>query len=144
MANGEKGHWVFGGIEREGGRCFLIEVLNRRADTLEVCIEEHILPGSHIVSDEWAAYANIEWTGHGIYEHSVIVHQQNLVDPSNASVDTQNIENMWMCAKQKLKRQFGTSRTLFPSYLHEFIYRNRCRSENIFKNFLVILGDNYA
>lgn len=139
-----EGHWVFGGIERESGRCFLVEVPNRRADTLQACIESHILPGSHIISDGWAAYANIAQIGYGIYEHSVVIHQQHFVNPNDANVHTQTIENTWMRAKRKLKRQFGTSRALFPSYLHEFVYRNRFRGEDIFNNYIVTLGDNYA
>lgn len=29
-----QGHWVFGGVERESGRCFMEVVLNMTADTL--------------------------------------------------------------------------------------------------------------
>jgi len=45
------GHWVFGGIERDSGKCFLIEVPDRCAATLQPLIEQYILPGSHIMSD---------------------------------------------------------------------------------------------
>lgn len=138
-----EGHWVFGGIERQSGRCFLVEVPDRRAVTLGNCISQYILPGSHIVSDGWAAYAHIDMIRQGIYTHSVIVHKNNFVDPYDPSSHTQNIENMWMRAKRKLKRQFGTSRPLFPSYLHEFVYRNRFRNSDVFANLLVTIGDNY-
>ena len=47
------------------------------------------------------------------------------VNPEDGEVHTQNIENTWMRAKRKLKRQFGTTRSLFPSYMHEFLLRNR-------------------
>lgn len=138
------GHWVFGRIERESGKCFLVEVPDRRAATLQALIEEHILPGSHIVSDGWAAYANIRHIRQGIYEHSVVVHQHHFVDPTDAEVHTQNVANLWMRAKRKLKRQFGTSRALFPSYLHEFVYRNQFLQQNLFPSFVVFIGDNYA
>ncbi|TRY64102.1 hypothetical protein TCAL_15271, partial [Tigriopus californicus] len=46
--------------EREAGDSFLVEVPNRRRRTLEALIENHILRGSHIMSDGWAVYANIE------------------------------------------------------------------------------------
>lgn len=139
-----EGHWVFGGIERESGRCFLVEVPDRRAVTLHACIEQHILPGSHIISDGWASYAHIDRICDGIYEHSVIVHERHFVDPNDDTAHTQNIENMWMRAKRKLKRQFGTSRQLFPQYLHEFIYRNQFRNNDIFPHFIITIGDNYA
>jgi transposase-like protein len=138
------GHWVFGGVERESGKCFLVTVPNRNAATLQALILKHILPGSHIMSDGWAAYAGIPALGGGIYEHSVVVHQHNFVDPMDCDVHTQSVENMWMRAKRKLKRQFGTSRALFESYLHEFAYRNFFTGKDLFNAFIVTLSDNYA
>lgn len=54
------------------------------------------------------------------YTHSVTIHERNFVHHDNVAIHKQNIENMWMRAKRKLKRQFGSSRELFASYLHEF------------------------
>lgn len=120
-----EGHWVFGAIERHSGRCCLIEVPNRRGDTLLPIIQQWILPGSRIISDGWAAYANINQIGGGIYVHDVIVHERNFVDPNDPSVHTQMIENTWMRAKKKLRRQHGTSAALFESYIAEFLWRQR-------------------
>ena len=50
-----EGHWVFGGVERGSNRCFMVEVPDRTAATLEALIQRYILPGSHIVSDGWSA-----------------------------------------------------------------------------------------
>ena len=58
-----------------------------------------------------------------MYTHSTVVHQEHFVDPDDNEVHTQSVENMWMRAKRKIRRQFGTSDALFPSYLHEFIWR---------------------
>ena len=138
-----EGHWVFGGIERDGGNCFLVVVPDRSAATLLQCIEDHILPGTHIISDGWAAYGNIPNIQNGIYSHSVVVHEHNFVDPNDPIVHTQNIENMWMRAKRKLKRQFGTSQALFPSYLQEFAYRNQFRHQELFGCVLMSISENY-
>jgi len=138
------GHWVFGGIERDSGKCFLIEVPDRCAATLQPLIEQYILPGSHIMSDGWAAHTNIDAIWHEIYLHSVIVHQRNFVDPHDPDVHTECVESMWMRAKRKLRRQFGTSRELFPSYLHEFMYRNKCQGQDMFQVFLQTVTKNYA
>lgn len=48
-----EGQWVFGGVERETGKCFLIPVERRDKDTLLVVIKEWILPGTLIISDCW-------------------------------------------------------------------------------------------
>lgn len=137
------GHWVFGGVERESGKCFLVEVPDRSAATLEAKIVQHILPGTVIMSDGWAAYRNIGQLQHGIYDHSVVVHDRNFVDPDDSSIHTQNIENLWMRAKRKLKRQCGTSRTLFPSYLREFEFRSIVGTGNIFAEFMLVIAEMY-
>lgn len=85
--------WIFGGIERHSGRCFLIEVEDRSRATLERHIMNHILPGSHIVSDGWSSYYNIENMNNSVYTHSTVIHEHNFVDPENPHIHTQNIEN---------------------------------------------------
>lgn len=52
--------WVFGGVERGTGRCFLVPVKNRKRETLMEVIRTWILPGTRIISDCWAAYNKIE------------------------------------------------------------------------------------
>ena len=51
-----EGHWVFGAVEKRTRRCFLVEVPDRTAATLGSIIRRWILPGTHIISDGWAAY----------------------------------------------------------------------------------------
>ena len=62
--------------------------------------------------------------------HDVVVHEDNFVDPDDRTIHTNNVENMWMRAKRQLKRNFGTSRELFPTYLCEFVWRQRVRAED--------------
>ena len=40
------GHWVFGGMERTTGECFLVEVEHRDAATLLPIIQQFVRPGS--------------------------------------------------------------------------------------------------
>ena len=95
------------------------------------------------MSDGWASYSGIEDIDGGIYEHHVVIHQSNFVDPNDRSVHTQLIENTWMRAKRKLRRQCGTSEELFPSYIHEFIWRNQYRPNNIFSEFIIAVNEHY-
>jgi len=104
------------GIERDSDKCFLIEVPDRCAATLQPLSEQYIPPGSHIMSDGWAA----------------------------SPMSIQNVLKTWMRAKRKLRQQFGMSRELFPSYLHEFMYRNKCRGQAMFQVFLQTAAENYA
>ena len=138
-----EGHWVFGGIERVSGKCFLVEVPDRTRETLEEKIRKYILPGSHIISDGWASYARIEDINDGIYTHQVIVHEEHFVDPDDPCIHTQNVENMWMRVKRKLRRQFGTSDALFTSYLHEFMWRGHFKNVPTFSALILCIWQFY-
>lgn len=50
-----------------------------------------------------------------------VVHQLNFIDTIDVDAHTQNVDNMQMHAKFKLKRQFDRSYDLFPVYLQEFM-----------------------
>ena len=96
------------------------------------------------MSNMWAVYVNIDTIGNGAYLHSSINHSQHLVHPIDQEIHTQNIEDMWMRAKRKLKRQFGTSEALMSSYLDEFIFQCTGNQEvSGFARFLVALRHNY-
>lgn len=45
----QSGHWVFGGIERETGKCFLVEVADRKEETLFALIEWFVYKISSMV-----------------------------------------------------------------------------------------------
>ena len=117
---------VFGGIYCGSKKCFLVEEERRDVETLLQLIEQWILPGTHIMSDGWAAYNQIEHIQNGIYTHEVIIHDRNFVAPVDPAINTQKVENMWMRAKRHLKYMFGTRLHLFETYLAEFMWR-KCR-----------------
>ena len=92
------GHWVFGGVERMTGECFLVEVAQRDAATLLPLIARFIRPGSIVYSDEWAAYNRINATT-GMH-HETVNHSLHFVDPVTGA-HTQGVESMWSSAKKK-------------------------------------------
>lgn len=85
------GHWVSGGIERVTSKCILCIVPDCSAVTLEPLILQHILPGSHIISDSWASYRNTGELGGLIYQHSIAVHERNFVQLDDPDIHIQNI-----------------------------------------------------
>ena len=137
------GHWVFGGVERLSRKCFLVEVPDRSAESLQNAILQNISPGTHIVSDGWASYTGIENLQDGIYSHSVVIHERNFVNPQDNDIHTQNIENLWMRVKRKLRQQFGTHKDLFTSHLHEFMWRQRYKDVPIFSAFIICVSCQY-
>ncbi|KAI9562466.1 hypothetical protein GHT06_009899 [Daphnia sinensis] len=101
------GVWVFGGVERGSGQCFLVLVPDRSADTLLDIIKEWILPGSIIISDCWKAYNKIEFVfnfrffkfmhciykfillrEHNEYIHLKVNHSLNFKDPETGAHTT--------------------------------------------------------
>ena len=58
-----EGQWVFGGMEQDSRKCFLVAVKRRDEETLLPIIQKLIAPGTIIVSDSWKAYCNLEKHG---------------------------------------------------------------------------------
>ena len=109
--NGFSAQW------RESGLCRVQVVPDRMGVTIQPIIQQWLLPGTHIMSDGWPAYHNLDQFNDGVYLHDVVIHEQNFVDPLHPEIRTQNEDNIWMRAKRKLRRQFGTARPLFVTYL---------------------------
>jgi len=90
-----KGQWVFGGVERESGRTFLVPVMDRTADTLVAIIRDWIEPGTTVITDNWAAYRNLESEG---FTHRTVNHSIHFVDPDTGA-HTNTMESTWRAVK---------------------------------------------
>ncbi|KFM72405.1 hypothetical protein X975_25370, partial [Stegodyphus mimosarum] len=63
--------WVFGGVERESGKLFLVALHNRSEKTLLGIIKEWLKPGTTIYSDSWKTYNCLSREG---FEHLKVNH----------------------------------------------------------------------
>lgn len=115
--------WLFGGIERRMDgqfRAFFVIVYNRSGPHLKHLICQHVAQGTHIITDGWPGYAGLEELG---YRHSVVIHEENFVSPSDSEVHTQRIESTWSSLKRFL-RAHGTHKGEFlAEYVCEYIFR---------------------
>jgi hypothetical protein len=91
---------------------------------------------------QWRGYQNVGMINNGIYQHAVIVHANEFVDPVHSEIHTETIEGLWMLAKRKLRYQSGTCRGLFASYLSAFQWRNSHKN-NVFGNYMQLISANY-
>jgi hypothetical protein len=110
--------WPFEGIQRttDGSfKCFMRVVYNRCEVHLLHIIKQHVLPGTHIITDAWPAYRNM--SKHG-YEHSVVIHKDDFISPADPRVHTQKIESTW-CSLKRFLRSRGTNRC---PHLVDYIY----------------------
>ena len=85
--------------------------------------ERHVAPGTIIHSDEWAAYNQVQRLSN-VSSHGIVNHSINFVEPTTG-VHTQNVESYWNRVKTKLKRMKGCCGDQLPSYLDEFMWRER-------------------
>ena len=118
--------WVFGGIQRQSRRCFMVPVADRSRTTLQPLIEKH---------------------GGGVFVHDVVVHERNFLNPNNPDINTQSVESLWKRAKKKLRNAGGTSNALFPSYISEVVWREnyaRANEKEIFSSFIRLITDYYV
>ena len=99
-------------------------VSQRDTATLYPIIQQFCKPGTTIHSDEWSAYRAITSTIPSITAQSFVNHSLNFVDPVTG-VHTQNVESYWNRVKTKLKRMKGCDGDQLPSYLDEFMWRER-------------------
>ncbi|KAK2557526.1 hypothetical protein P5673_020277, partial [Acropora cervicornis] len=115
--------WVFGIITAEysPARGYFTVVDRRDADTLWPIIDQCILPGSEVQTDDWGAYRGLTRLAN-VQRHRVVVHARNFVDP-RTGVHTQEVESCWSQLKLGLKRRKGIRRKDLQSYLDEMMWR---------------------
>ena len=98
-------------------------VQQRDAATLLPIIQAHTAAGTIIHSDQWAAYNNVQSLP-TVSLHQTVNHSVEFVD-STTGAHTQSVESYWNRSKTKIKRMKGCRADMLPSYLDEFMWRER-------------------
>ena len=116
--------WVFGIVDtsHQAALGYMQVVPRRDAATLLPIIQAHTA-GLFVHSDDWAAYRRVQQLGN-VARHNVVNHSLHFVDPVTG-VHTQHVESYWNRVKTKLKRMKGCHADQLPSYLDEFVWRER-------------------
>jgi transposase-like protein len=110
---------VFGMLER-GGKVKATVVGNRRKNSLQKEIREHVQAGAAIFSDELLSY---EGLGND-FKHAVINHAVEYV---NGRVHTNGMENFWSLVKRGLN---GTYVSVEPFHLFRYLDEQAFRYNN--------------
>ena len=135
-------------------------VQDRTAATLLAIISAHVAPGTEIWSDQWASYHNVGRipgvTAHRTVNHSVqfvtgkFIYYKGSVDLIlhcfiASGVHTNTVESYWNRCKTKIKRMKGVHRSFLPSYLDEFMWRERWggSTEAAFNNIVSDIATQY-
>ena len=93
------------------------------AATLLPIIQAHTAAGTIIHSDQWVAYNNVQSLP-TVSSHQTVNHSVEFVN-SATGTHTQNVESYWNRSKTKIKRMKGYHAEMLPSYLDEFMRRER-------------------
>uniref|UniRef100_A0A915EQ20 Transposase n=1 Tax=Ditylenchus dipsaci TaxID=166011 RepID=A0A915EQ20_9BILA len=56
------------------------------------------------------------------YEHYVVNHSENFVNPDDSDIYTQSIESMHQIFKHRHKKEYGTARSQIVSYIEEYLW----------------------
>ena len=110
------GKWVFGLHERETKKLLLFPVQQRNSATLLPLVQQHVLPGTTIYSDQWRAYEKLGKLG---YVHQTVNHSEEFV--TETGVHTQGIERSWRDAKSWVLRS-GNKEELYHKYLARYLF----------------------
>jgi hypothetical protein len=133
--------WLFGGIKRRDNgqfNCFVRLVYDRSEAHLTHLIMEHVAAGTHIMTDGWAAYQNLSSRG---YSHSVVIHEDNFVSPTDLQVHTQTIEATWSSLKRFIRAHGTHKGSYYFEYICEYIFRRKF--DDVFNALLDVIHNKY-
>ncbi len=138
--------WVFGMVDtsRTPALGLLRIVPNRTRAILLPIIQQHILPGTTIHSDDFATYRTAVGQLPNVAHHGIVNHSLNFVDPGTG-VHTQHVESYWNRIKHKFKRMMGVQRAQLALYLDEFMWRERYGRNDMlcFNNIVADIATQY-
>lgn len=135
-----EGCWVFGGVERESGRAFMIPVKKRSAAYLIPIIRHFVAPGTTIISDCWRAYSGLNQEG---FNHLMVNHSLNFKDPETGA-HTNTIECLWRHAKE-VAGSYSRRKHLMDGHLAKYLFLKQCRADDADAfNLLCRLSGEYA
>ncbi|KAM7283565.1 hypothetical protein ISCGN_001065 [Ixodes scapularis] len=83
------GQWVFGGVARCSGCCFLVPVETRDAKTVQGLIAEWVRPETRIINDCWAGYRKL--ADDARFTHLTVNHKLHFVD-ANTGAHTNTVD----------------------------------------------------
>ena len=107
--------WCFGGVERETNKCFVVPVERREAATLLPLIRQYVVPGTSVMSDQWAAYSTIKDTPKR-YQHEAVNYSLHFINPETGAY-TNSIESLWQKFEEGHKSRYGTESALLNLYM---------------------------
>uniref|UniRef100_A0A1I7S4F2 DDE_Tnp_IS1595 domain-containing protein n=2 Tax=Bursaphelenchus xylophilus TaxID=6326 RepID=A0A1I7S4F2_BURXY len=132
--------WVFGGVEEESGRSFMIPVKHRSKAYLLPILQHFVLPGTTVISDCWKAYDCLKDEG---FRHYSASHSIRFKAP-DSGVQKNTYKCLWRYAKETTGSH-NTKGEFLPGSLakHFFLKSCRIREVNPFLEFCTLVASLY-
>jgi transposase-like protein len=120
IGTGVTGKTVVIGALQRGGKVVTKVTTDRKRNTIQPFVKEHVDAGSEVHSDE---HAHV-WRMDEEYRHNVVNH---LTEYVVGNVHTNGLENFWSCLKRSLK---GTYISCEPYHLFRYVDEQAFRFNN--------------
>ena len=113
--------WIFGGIETESKKFFIVRLEHRNKDTLVNLMKDFILPGSKVSAGGWKSYSELEEEG---FIHDLGKHSLQFITSEDSG-----IELLWKSLKEGIKRQ-GRPGICEDTYIFQYLYLQQLKLHN--------------
>lgn len=110
--------WVFGMLDTSTKKGVILFVDARTREVLIPLIQKHIIPGSEIWSDGWAAYRNLSSLG---FVHKVVNHNEEFVAEDGTC--TNAVEGYWARLKKYCRQIDVLKSSMIEEHIDEFLWR---------------------
>ncbi|XP_043924634.1 uncharacterized protein LOC122799563 [Protopterus annectens] len=122
--DGMTSQWVFRMYDCTEKYGFMTFVAKKDAATLLSVITEHVLPESTVVTHLASMYSGLDAIPNMNYAHLTINRSENFVDRTTGA-HLNAVVGYWSRAKKFFHHMNGSLKNVAPSYLHEFMWRDR-------------------
>jgi hypothetical protein len=93
----------------------------RKKEVIVPIIQKHCLPGTVIITKDWAGYGHLEDLG---YCHYILSKTQGFLDPNNANLHHCNVKNAFNWLKYQIKSR-NRSAVYLQEHILEWLWKKR-------------------
>jgi len=112
------------GMKERGGKVITKVVTSRHRAPMEALIQQHVMPGATVSTDEFGSYRRLDMLG---FDHMTVRHNAGQFATSNGA-GVNAIEGYWSMLKRGINgTHIHVSGRHLPKYLAEFEYRHNMR-----------------
>ncbi|MBW8011774.1 MAG: IS1595 family transposase [Chloroflexi bacterium] len=116
---------VVGMANRTQGKVEVVAVPNTQTKTLMPIIENEVVKGTQIYTDEYPVYNRLPYLG---YKHDKVLHSHDIYVMGN--VHTNTIEDFWSLVKNGIRGVYhSVSPEYLQTYLNEYAFRYNHRND---------------